>query len=163
DYAEAWLPTFVMAGWQQVAIFDLFAGPGRDLNGTPGSSLRLLRTIKGQISNILSRGVRVDLYLNEFKKGKFEALRAACDEYLNANPDGAKGVTIHFSNEDFDICFPRLAAEIGRIPSLVLLDQSGIKAIGIDYFSVLAKKQHTDFLYFVSSSYFWRFGDNDEF
>ena len=163
DYAEAWLPTFVMAGHPRVAIFDLFAGPGYDANGNPGSSIRSLRVIKGQIGNILTRGVKVELHFNEFNQRKAKILKAACDEYLVRNPDVSRAVTISISSEDFDVCFRRLEPHIGIAPSLVYLDQSGIKAIRRDYFGALEGKTHTDFLYFVSSSYFWRFGDKAEF
>src|SRR5690606_2222409 len=43
------------------------------------------------------------------------------------------------------------------------LDQNGIKFLSEKYFLELEKMSRTDFLYFVSASYFWRFGDKKEF
>ena len=163
DYAEAWLPTFVMSGVPQIAVFDFFAGQGYDTNDVPGSALRILEKIKGQIDNIIVRDIKIELYLNEFKKRKFDLLQSACKDFLNSNPDVDKAVEIHYSQEDFEEAFIRLLPRIGNIPSLVYLDQNGIKAIAQKYFQELEKKSQTDFLYFISSSYFWRFGDSEEF
>ncbi|MFL6375627.1 MAG: three-Cys-motif partner protein TcmP, partial [Pyrinomonadaceae bacterium] len=163
DYARAWLPTFVMVGHTRVAIFDLFAGQGYDSDGVPGSAIRLLETVKSQIGNILTRGVKVELRLNEYKRYKYDLLKKACDQYLAENPDVARAVELHITNLDFAESFQRLSPSFGKTPSLVLLDQSGIKAVGQEYFAEFAKKAYTDFLYFVSSSYFWRFGDKEEF
>jgi len=46
---------------------------------------------------------------------------------------------------------------------LVYLDQNGIKFLADKYLLALEKVSTTDFLYFISSSYFWRFGESDEF
>ena len=163
DYADAWLPAFVMSGSRRVAIFDFFAGQGYDVDGVPGSSIRILETIKGQIANIKSNGTKVDLHLNEFKKKKYEALRSACLQFLEANPDLTRIINLYYYNEDFDAAFSMLLPMIGGMPSLVYLDQNGIKALSPKYFAELERKPKTDFLYFVSSSYFWRFGESDEF
>ena len=45
DYAQAWIPTFVMAGDPEICIFDFFAGTGYDINGIPGSPIRILKKI----------------------------------------------------------------------------------------------------------------------
>src|SRR5690606_11859648 len=59
--------------------------------------------------------------------------------------------------------FPKLLLTIQMTPSLVFLDQNGIKAISEKYFLELEKLSQTDFLYFVSSSYFYRFGEAEQF
>lgn len=46
---------------------------------------------------------------------------------------------------------------------MVYLDQNGIKFLSEKYFLELEKTRQTDFLYFVSASYFWRFGNSEEF
>ena len=53
--------------------------------------------------------------------------------------------------------------EIKRYASLVYIDQNGIKFLSEKYLLELEKCLRTDFLYFVSASYFWRFGNTDEF
>ena len=52
DYAQAWIPTFVMSGTNAICIFDFFAGTGYDKNAIEGSPIRILNKIKQQIKNI---------------------------------------------------------------------------------------------------------------
>ncbi len=42
DYAQAWIPTFVMQGIPTICIFDFFAGTGYDKNEIAGSPIRIL-------------------------------------------------------------------------------------------------------------------------
>jgi len=59
--------------------------------------------------------------------------------------------------------FPKLLPVINQYPSLIYLDQNGIKFLSAKYFLELEKTRQADFLYFVSASYFWRFGESEEF
>lgn len=168
DYAQAWIPTFVMQGRPEIHIFDFFAGTGFDLNGIPGSPIRLLGKIKEHIGNIFKYRVRIILHLNEFepnknKQLKFELLRKSCSTFLENNPDVRRAIQIEYYNEDFEQIFPKLLNKIKTYPSLVYLDQNGIRFLSDKYFLELEKCKETDFLYFVSSSYFWRFGNHEAF
>lgn len=163
DYAEVWIPTFVMSGASKIAIFDLFSGPGYDITRVPGSAIRILKQIQRHVRHIKANGTEINLFLNEFVPKKFALLQEACQDFLSTNPEIASAVKIHPSADDFEIVFARLNSKIGSVPSLVYLDQNGIKAIAQKYFQALSTKPQTDFLYFVSSSYFWRFGESDEF
>lgn len=163
DYAEAWIPTFVMSNAPTLAIFDFFAGQGYDVNGVPGSAIRILEKIRDQIGNIESKGTRIHLTLNEFKGTKFELLVKSCTEFLGNNPRVAAVVDVSYHNKDFQILFPAILPKIGTAPSLVYLDQNGIKFTSSEYLLQLEKKPLTDFLYFVSSSYLLRFGDHEAF
>lgn len=163
DYAQEWLPTFIMQGVSPLCIFDFFAGTGYDKKGIPGSSIRILNKIKEQIVHIVQKKVTIQLYLNEYDSDKFALLKESCENYLNANLD-VKGVTkINYYKEDFDVCFNKLLPIIDKYVSLVYLDQNGIKFLSEKYFLALEKTTRTDFLYFVSASYFWRFGHKQEF
>lgn len=163
DYAQAWIPTFVMQGNLTICIFDFFAGTGYDKKGVPGSPIRILEKIKEQVIPIFQKKTKVKVFFNEFDKTKFEQLSYACNQFLNSNDQVASAVELRLSAEDFDICFNRLFPEIEKHPSLVYLDQNGIKFLTEKYFLELEKTGKTDFLYFVSSSYFWRFGEREEF
>src|SRR5580704_14605229 len=66
-------------------------------------------------------------------------------------------------NENFEELFPKLISEIKQFPSLVYLDQNGIKFLSDKYLLELEKLTQTDFIYFVSSSYFKWLGNTDEF
>lgn len=162
DYASAWIPTFVMSGFYEICIFDFFAGTGYDKNGIAGSPIRILNKIKEQKGHIFQKDVRIKLFLNEYDKKKYEQLKIACDKFLG-NDSLRSRIEIIYTNEDFEVLFPKLINTIRQYPSLVYLDQNGIKFLSDKYFLALEKTSTTDFLYFVSSSYFWRFGNSDEF
>lgn len=167
DYAQAWLPTFIMQGRSEIHIFDFFAGTGYDRDGVKGSPIRLLDKVKGQLGNIFNKKVQVVMHFNEFepkkKQKKFDILKESLFEYLKNHTDINRAITLELYNEDCETLFPRLLPLIQKYPSLVYLDQNGIKFLSDNYFLKLEKTSETDFLYFVSSSYFWRFGDRDEF
>jgi three-Cys-motif partner protein len=168
DYAQAWLPTFVMNGVHTLCIFDFFAGTGYDKNGIEGSPIRILKKIKEQIGNIFQKGVKVKLYFNEWEPNKkeqlkFGMLQKACEEFLYSNADVKRAIELQLLNEDFETLFPKLLSTIRGFPSLVYLDQNGIKFLSDKYLLELENTTQTDFIYFVSASYFWRFGDKKEF
>ena len=161
DYAQAWIPTFVMQKCRNICIFDFFAGPGKDINGIDGSPIRILKKIKEQIGNILEQGVKIQVFFNELNKNKFEFLKLSCLNYLEENIDLKEVVTVRYFNRDCDELFDELYPFIESNPSLVYFDQNGIKHL--KHISKLEKTAKTDFLYFVSSSSVKRFGDSDEF
>lgn len=168
DYAQAWIPTFVMQGIPTACIFDFFAGTGYDKNGIAGSPIRILEKIKEQINYIFLKKVNIKVYLNEFEPNKkeqqkFALLEKACSEYLSTHEDVKRAIEISYFNEDFEDLFPKLLREIKQFPSLVYLDQNGVKFLSDKYLLELERTRQTDFLYFVSSSYIWRFGDSKEF
>src|SRR5689334_14031978 len=106
DYAEAWIPTFLMQNKiKEIHLFDFFAGPGFDTNGIPGSPIRLLVKINSQLGNFFKTGTKITLHFNEFEPSKkeqlkFELLQQNCDEYLEANPKLKHFTTIEYYNED---------------------------------------------------------------
>jgi three-Cys-motif partner protein len=163
DYAQAWLPTFIMQGLPLICVFDFFAGTGYDKTGIPGSPIRLLSKINDHKGNIFAKKVKIKIFLNEYDSKKFESLKLSCDEYLDKNQSLKHIVDILYFNEDFETLFPKLLPDIKKYPALVYLDQNGIKFTSEKYFLELEKTTTTDFLYFISSSYFWRFGESDEF
>ena len=167
-YAQAWIPTFIMGKYNKILIFDFFAGTGYDKNGVEGSSIRILNKVLEQLSNIQKHNITVELHFNEWEpdnltQTKFKQLETACEEYFNIHPELKKVSSLNLYNEDFSTNFKRLLPIIGTHPSLVYLDQNGIKFLSDDYLLELEKMRQTDFLYFVSSSYVWRFGDTPEF
>ena len=163
DYAQAWIPTFVMYGDPVICIFDFFAGTGYDKNGIPGSPIRILQKLREQIARIFQKKVKVRVFFNEFDLEKYQQLSIACKDFLHEYPELDRAIELKIFNEDFDICFKTLLPEIRDCSSLVYLDQNGIRFLANKYLLELEKTTRTDFLYFVSSSYFWRFGDKEEF
>jgi three-Cys-motif partner protein len=163
DYAQAWIPTFVMYGDPVICIFDFFAGTGYDKGGVPGSPIRILRKLQEQIAQIHQKKVKAKVFFNEFDPKKHEQLSQACADFLSSHPELERAIELQITKEDFPACFNQLLPFIKEYPSLVYLDQNGIRFLSDRYLLELEKTTRTDFLYFVSSSYFWRFGDKDEF
>jgi three-Cys-motif partner protein len=168
DYAQAWIPTFVMQASPIICIFDFFAGTGYDKNGVAGSPIRILEKIREQIGNIYQKQVKIKFYINEFEPNKkeqlkFEQLKTACLAYLDRYKNVKNAIEVFYLNENFETLFPKLVPEIKKFPSLVYLDQNGVKFLSDKYLLELEKMKLTDFLYYVSSSYFKWLGKTEEF
>ena len=164
-YTEAWLPTFVMARPNTtLVIIDFFSGMGYDKNGEPGSSIRILKVIKKFVRFIFQNKITLEVYFNEYDTKKYKKLCEACDAFLEDNKEVKRAISkIEYQNFNFEDSFKQLYPKIKAHPSLVFIDQNGIKFLNVKYFKWLEKTQQTDFLYFVSSSYFIRFGEMEEF
>lgn len=167
-YTKEWLPTFIMSKVETMYIFDFFAGTGYDLSHVPGSPIRILRQIKAQLGNMFQKGKKIHVVLNEYDKVKYSQLKTACDEYIESDSELRRAkenhiLTYKICNEDFTMLFPKCIESINKYPSLVFLDQNGVKFLSDEYFMPLVNSHCTDFLYFVSSSYVKRFGTTNEF
>ncbi|SMD44814.1 three-Cys-motif partner protein [Aquiflexum balticum DSM 16537] len=163
DYTQAWLPTFVMSGFGTVCIIDFFAGKGYDINGIEGSPIRILKKILDHTDIILQKRTKIYLKLNEFKKPKFIELQNACSSFIEEQPILKLFVEIEYSNLEFEKAFEKYYSDIIKHPSLVFLDQNGVKFLKLDTINKLEKSKRTDFLFFVSTSYFKRFDETPEF
>ncbi len=169
DYAQAWIPTFVMqAHVPEIHIFDFFAGPGYDCNNIYGSPIRILKKLDEQLGNILAKKTKIVLHLNEYesnkkKQEKFALLVENCKNFISKHPKFHYFLNVKYYNEDAEKLFLKLLPVINTYPSLVYLDQNGVRFISQEYIEKLEKLKTTDFLYFVSSSYFRRFCNTNEF
>lgn len=90
-------------------------------------------------------------------------LKNNCDEFVKQNPKFKYFLTINCYNRNAEELFFELLPLIKRYPSLVYLDQNGVKFISQEYINELERLKTTDFLYFVSSSFFKRYGKTEEF
>lgn len=164
-YAEAWIPTFVMcSSYPEIYIYDFFAGTGRDSEGVPGSAIRLLRQIESQTGNIFKTKTKIHLVLNELDVEKYAILKSNCDSYIAEHHDLQRlPLEIEYYNEDVATLFQKKLNQMKCNPALVYLDQNGVKFLADKYLLELEKMETTDFMYFISSSYFLRFGDTEQF
>ena len=163
DYFKEWLPTFVMShADDDIWVFDFFAGTGYDLNGVAGSPIRILQQINGQAGNIFQKRCRVHVCLNEYDPSKFNSLKQCCEQYIKENNE-LKYLFLNYHHKDFADLFPEYHNTIYSSPSLLFLDQNGMKFLADKYLSDLEKLPQTDFLYYLSSSYFIRFGETNAF
>lgn len=162
-YAQMWIPTWVQLRKPEIHIFDFFAGTGYDKNNVPGSPIRILDKIKEHIEAINQFEVSVILHLNEYSTKKSSQLELNCKSYLEANSYLQTGIEVTYYQEDFKDLFPKLQSLIRSKPSLVYLDQNGLKFLSEKYLLPLFQMPETDFLYFSASSYLYRLGDVEEF
>lgn len=168
DYAQAWIPTFVMSKVPEIHIFDFFSGPGYDKNGIKGSPIRILDKIYDFIELIQQKGVKVVVHFNEFEPNKkaqlkYQKLSENIDVYLENHRQLMRHVKVQKYNKDASALIGDLSHLISKYPSLVFLDQNGIKFISQKFLSFLENIEKCDCLFFVSSSYFKRLGKTNEF
>lgn len=163
EYLEAWLPVWAKTPkCTQVTIFDFFAGPGTDINGTSGSPLRILDTIAKHRALFAASHLKAIVHLNDFDSAKIENLRAFV--YSNIERLSLKAfVEPVFHNCKFEELFPIVNINIGSTPTLLFIDQNGVKQITQQVFNELCNFSKTDFLFFISSNYFKRFADDPSF
>lgn len=163
-YVESWLPTFIMQRHiTEINIVDFFAGLGYDSEGKPGTPILILEKINNFFDNLMENDTTVNLFLNEYSSTKYKVLKENCEEYLKKNNRLVRFVKIHYSNEDFNDIYFRIINITRNHPNLFLIDQSGIKFTSQRNFNTLLNLKTTDFLFFISSSFFKRFSKEDEF
>ena len=163
-YVQTWLPTFIMQKHiTEVNIVDFFSGLGYDKEGKKGSPIRTLDKIDSFFGNLIQNNTIINLYLNEFDTSKFEALQLNCNEYLENHKRLKQFVKIYYSNKDFNEIYKEIIIKTKHTPNLYIIDQSGIKFTNQENFNTLLELERTDFLFFISSSFFNRFNKEDEF
>ena len=166
-YVQEWLPVMIMSKYNVCCIYDMFAGPGYDKLGQLGSPIRILSQVLDQVQNISAKEQKIGLWFNEADKDKFEQLTTNCINYIEDNPPlkdlyNRSLLKIKFTQNKFEDIFDAdVLPALRKCPSLLFLDQNGIKHL--NKFEQLVKIPHLDFLYFVSSSYYVRFGETEPF
>jgi three-Cys-motif partner protein len=157
-YAREWLPVFHKLPYiPEITIIDYFAGPGYDVKGVPGSPIRILEEIRKCMEMYPKDNTKVCVHFNECHRTKNESLQKACNAYIQEYPQMRSYLEMQFYCEDFDVCFNKLRNDMGKNPSLIYLDQNGIKHLQDKYISFFLATKRIDFLYFVASSYIKRF------
>jgi three-Cys-motif partner protein len=158
-YLKEWLPVFL--NWKygpiQINIVDFFAGQGKDINGTPGSPLLIIQTVLKHIPEIISKKLQLRIILNELDKDKYNLLKVETDPFLN------KPFELIVENKPFYESFNAHAEKFANAANFIFLDQNGIKEITEGIFQKLIAFQRTDILFFISSSYLYRFKSLNEF
>lgn len=163
-YVEAWLPTFIMQPHvKEVNIVDFFAGLGYDESDQKGSPIRILDKIDSFFGYLQKFNTKINLFLNEFDQSKYSVLQENCNKYLSVNERLRKFVEIHYSCKDFNEIYLEILDKTRNAPNLYIIDQNGIKFTNQENFNTLLKTEKTDFLFFISSSFFKRFSAVDEF
>ena len=167
-YLRKWIPVFLTASpntsWcSQVNIFDLFAGPGRDSEGTPGSPLIIQEEIQSycQQNQHLKKDITVNLFFNDQQGGHIKVLKEEMEN--NRCPEACCKVSYHTG--EFGAVIEKLLPLIKDSGSanLLLLDQFGVKNISPGLLSQLLRAGASDVLFFISSSAIRRFAEETTF
>lgn len=163
-YLESWLPVAIQSpSITEVNICDFFAGIGRDIKGTDGSPIRIIKTIRKFEDTILKQNLKIHILFNEYIPAKYKQL---CD-CISKEQETLKNLNSNLSIEIFNLDFKKLF--VSKKPllenhfNLVFLDQSGIKQITEEIFLDLTQFHRTDFMFFTSSSAFKRFASDTSF
>lgn len=162
-YAETWLPTFIMSRVSKpIQIFDLFAGSGYDKTGVPGSPIRILEVINQHRKNLAINGKKVKFFLNDSDSEKIEKLKIVIDEKIK-KLSLVSLVEVTYSEDSFRDClFNKHVAELKKGFNLIFIDQNGFKQVDEKTFQFLINLSHTDFIFFISSSFIHRFAQLEE-
>jgi three-Cys-motif partner protein len=155
SYIRAWLQVFLHAdafGGKPLQFFDFFCGPGEDSTGEPGSPLILINELLSERTKITQGGHAIRIFFNDQDVAKIDNLKRVCStKSLPWQP--------RFESLDFADAFKKVENEVGKYPSLVFIDQNGLKHVTRKVFDVLTAASTTDFLFFTASSFKQRFGD----
>jgi three-Cys-motif partner protein len=164
-YIREWIPVF-LTEWKKrnkyrlINIFDLFAGPGTDAKGNPGSPRIIqeeLRSFCETQADLKATGLSIKLYFNDKINKHIEQLKDCLAE--NACPQ--KCCQPIFSSKPFQEVFDEYLPimQSSRSANLVIMDQFGVSEVTPNIVQTLAGCSTTDILFFISSSYIHRFAD----
>lgn len=165
EYIKEWLPVFIQKKeewWKNIFIYDFFAGEGYDAEGNPGSPKIIVDELVSHHDKIQSKNLNVIVVFNDFDKKKINKLK----ENIGVNHRPYKLI---FEEKDFTELFEEIYPfmikdwKSLRYPRFMFLDQYGIKYVTPNIFKKITALNRTDFLFFISSSYFQRFAEQKEF
>lgn len=156
DYLRSWLPVFInLTG--SIRIYDFFAGEGQDVNGNPGSPLRIIRTIDEFRDFLLKRGKKIELLFNDSNKLKYTTLKKLVDVEFERNPGLDQIFNYKIKNTKFENIFVNMETSLLMGNNLIFIDQNGVKQVTKKVFLKLESYPKTDFIFFISSSFCNRF------
>lgn len=169
-YIREWLPVFLtnpnyaQSGWNEILIIDGFSGPGKDSEGHQGSPSIILDEIRNYYSEHqdIASPVQINIVFNDCNPEHIRQLSQNVQDLLAEIKKYHQNTSLAFKTLPFDKFWQEYESQIKQpSPCLVILDQYGMKAVTREVFQTLTGSQRTDFLFFVPSSYFKRFGSVD--
>lgn len=173
EYLKEWFPVFIAKKelhWDKIFVYDFFCGPGKDVNGSYGSPLIIMKELGEYCERIREKGLVVSVHFNDMELGKVKELRGNIEEFMrtSCDPFCAKdcALDIAYSNDDFELLFSEKYPEMKRFseyPHFLFLDQNGIKYVTDNVIRKIISLDRCDFMFFISSSYLRRFADVPEF
>jgi three-Cys-motif partner protein len=163
-YLENWLPIAIHLPYiNNINICDFFAGTGKDKAGVSGSPLRISRVIKKFEESIVEKRLQIKVILNEYDETKYKKLCICIEEEKATLRNLNNYLSWNLFKDDFKDLFDKEKDLLKNDFNLMFLDQSGIKQVPKDIFLEIESFPRTDFMFFVSSSAFKRFADDESF
>jgi three-Cys-motif partner protein len=166
EYFKETFPVFLFTPfWDEVLIYDFFAGKGYDDAGEKSTSLNILEQIK-PYCRLLNENSEKKLYIILNDKEYKDELEHNVKEYFNnCSKDCAIECVlekrIQISNKDFAVYFDEVYEKIkvrDKSAKLIFLDPFNF-ILDQEKFTKLTKLKATDFICFIPSSYLLRFKD----
>lgn len=157
-YAREWFPVFLSrtdTPWQNVHVFDFFAGPGQDVAGVDGSPVRVVREALECRHQLASGKLNLHFHFSDADSEKTTRLESHIRPLVDQLPHS----TLSVSPLPFAEAFNK-ASEILEDPNsakLVIIDPCGVNHVDDSIFQQLVTFPTTDFILFVPSSYLHRF------
>ena len=157
NYTRAWLPIFLSCQYYGcINICDFFSGSGYDLEGIPGSSIRIVDILNEYSDLIISNKCKINIIFNDKIKKKYHELKQHVENELNKELNQI--INIEITNQNFSSLFN--SEKIQRMKNqsnLFFIDQYGFSRFTIKELLIIEKYSRTDFIVFSSSSFIKRF------
>tara|TARA_R110002096_G_scaffold24760_14_gene77988 strand:+ start:976 stop:2055 length:1080 start_codon:yes stop_codon:yes gene_type:complete len=162
-YVQEWLPVFLSQPeppFEELHIFDFFAGPGKDANGVLGSPLRILRQLQSYHQSTLAGwgAVEKTTHFFDLAEDKIEVLRNT----ISSEALDVPGVNLDLKPNEFTAALHefRPVLKNPRAAKFLIIDQFGVDAVSDKVFLDLISFPTTDFIFFLSSSTLHRFREH---
>jgi three-Cys-motif partner protein len=162
-YVQEWIPVFLAkpdSYFEEIHIFDFFAGPGRDANGVAGSPLRILEQLRRYEAMGLAgwHKMRKTVHFFDLNEDKIRTLQQA----LTDDEITVSGVQINVRALEFTSALKEYRNVFlnPKAAKILIIDQFGVDAVSDTVFRELVSFPTTDFIFFLSSSTLHRFRDH---
>ena len=155
QYLKSYLSVLIKSKWwPQINIYDVFAGAGKDKNGTSGSALIAAEIINGYLLSKSNNGTYLKLFVNELDKERFNSLKNELNQYN----------FVEYSNIDADKFIGNQAniKPNQKSQNLFFIDPFGYTQYSFkNLFKVASSVKKSEFLIFIHISNIFRFANSD--
>ena len=159
-YTQEWIPVFLAPKnpkFSEVHIFDFFCGPGTDMQGEPGSPLRILAQLREYHKKGLKGWdkVRIKVHFSDASGLKISALEStlASGNWRIPNVE----ITVKKYSFEEALSDSLRIFQNRNIAKLLIIDQYGVDAVSDEVFKRIIRFPRSDFIFFLSSSILHRF------
>lgn len=167
EYLKESIPVFVNSKFNDIEIYDLFSGPGKDSNNQSGSPLILLDILIQHCETAKKHGKNIKVVFNDLNPDYAETLNESVNNHLlNCSIQNDCSKKCPFSIEVLHKNFNSLIPDITKnesenyTPKIIFIDQYGFKEVNYKIFLSIVKLKSVDLLFFISSNQAYRFGQD---